>query len=182
MQVKEFMYPSLGTIPSQATILQAAEEMQKREVRALVVMSEEKPHGIVTDYDIPRQVLQDDTDMHSARRVQEVMSEEGAACFEDTDVDEAHSFMQRNGTRRLLVCNRQKQMVGVLAAEDLEEGRRRTSSAGGTTDEGGRFRPEEISPGLRRRGLEARNSQASGIWRERSDKQHASEADDGPCA
>jgi len=50
--------------------------------------------------------------------VKDVMTKDVKWCFEDADVDEAAHLMENNKIRQLPVVNKDKRLVGLLAAEE----------------------------------------------------------------
>src|SRR3954471_13941370 len=52
------------------------------------------------------------------KRVSDVMSEGVVYCFDDQDVEEASRIMKERQIRRLVVLNRDKRMVGIVALGD----------------------------------------------------------------
>jgi CBS domain-containing protein len=55
----------------------------------------------------------------STARVQEAMTADVVCCFDDQDVSEAARLMQDKQIRRLVVLDRNKRLVGIVALADL---------------------------------------------------------------
>jgi CBS domain-containing protein len=73
MQVQELMTPSVKTIDSTATVLEAAELMRDQDIGALPVADAGRPIGMLTDRDIVVRALADYRDP-SQTRVREIIT------------------------------------------------------------------------------------------------------------
>jgi CBS domain-containing protein len=73
---------------------------------------------MLTDRDITIRATAEGRDP-TATKVQEVMTCEVVSAFEDQDVTEAAPLMEEHQIRRLVVLNRDKRLVGILALGDL---------------------------------------------------------------
>jgi IMP dehydrogenase len=113
------MKSSLTTIPSQATVLEAAQKLQESNTNALAVTVRRKVCGFVTDHDVVRSLVAEDESEGSERKVQEIMTTEVAACYQDADVKKAARFVKKKGIHHLLVFDRQKKLVGFVSAPAL---------------------------------------------------------------
>jgi CBS domain-containing protein len=120
LQIKEVMNRSVASIQSRATLLQAAEQLRRPEADALLVLDGERPRGVLTERDITREVLQYDGDRDAARRVLDIVDPRMAGCYEDVEVEKVRQFTEKNGFRRLVVFNRNKEVVGVAHRDDLD--------------------------------------------------------------
>jgi CBS domain-containing protein len=74
--------------------------------------------GVVTDRDITVRVTAEMRDPKHTP-VGEIMTPGPEFCFEDEDIEEACLRMQDDHRRRLIVLNRQRDMVGVLSLADV---------------------------------------------------------------
>lgn len=120
MQVREVMSSSFTTIEAKSTLVEAFETAEDRNLGALLVMASGQVSGVVTSQDIARQCVSDEK-AASEKQVREVMSRKIASCYADTDVHKARAFVRERGFHHLLVCNRDKQVIGLLSASDLEQ-------------------------------------------------------------
>lgn len=118
MQVQELMTPSVKTIDSTATVLEAAEIMRDQDVGALPVSDAERPIGMLTDRDIVVRALADYRDP-SQTRVRDIITPRLSTVYNDQDVTEAVDLMARDQVRRLLVLDRSQAPVGILSLGDL---------------------------------------------------------------
>jgi CBS domain-containing protein len=118
MQVQELMTPSVKTIDSTATVLEAAEVMRDQDVGALPVADAGRPIGMLTDRDIVVRALADYRDP-AQTRVRDIITPRLSTVYDDQDVTEAADVMARDQVRRLLVLNRRQAPVGILSLGDI---------------------------------------------------------------
>lgn len=119
MKIREIMSSSFSTIEAQSTLVDAFRVAEDRGLRALLAMESGQVCGVVLSRDIARQFVTDE-ELASQRQVQEVMSRKVASCYADTSVSKAKAFVEERGFHHLLVCNRDKHVIGLLSASDLE--------------------------------------------------------------
>jgi CBS domain-containing protein len=151
--------------------------------------------GVLTDRDIAVRGVAEGRDPERTT-VRDLMTPDVEYCYEDEDVAQAARLMQDAQIRRLLVLDRQKHLVGIVALKDLalesldrtlvgetleriseDEGRLDTPSNRGeetmalnrsrTTDAGERYQPQA-------RNLTGRNTVA-GLFRDRKSAERAIE-------
>jgi CBS domain-containing protein len=118
MQLREIMTPHVEVIHPDATLQEAAEKMQRLDVGPLPVCDGERLVGMLTDRDITVRATAQGRDPKTTR-VREVMTGEVLYCFEDQDIREAAEVMEKSQIRRLVVLNRDKQLVGIVSLGDL---------------------------------------------------------------
>lgn len=106
-----------ATIAADRTITQAAQEMDRLAVGALVVVEPSgRPAGIVTDRDLVVRALARRADPEA--RVDSVMTTDLVALAPDADLREAFGIFERHALRRLpLVAD--DVVVGMLTMDDL---------------------------------------------------------------
>jgi CBS domain-containing protein len=119
MQVKDIMSRDVTCISPDASLEQAAVKMRDLNVGSIPVCGQDdRLHGIITDRDIVVRVVAEGLDCQTVR-VEEAMTPKIHYCFEDQDVTEAVQMMEKNQIRRLVVLNRNKRLVGIVALGDL---------------------------------------------------------------
>jgi CBS domain-containing protein len=118
MQVQQLMTPSVKTIDSTATVLDAAEMMRDEDIGALPVADAGRPIGMLTDRDIVVRALADYRDP-TQTRVRDIITPRLSTVYQDQDVAEAADVMARDQVRRLLVLDREQRPVGVLSLGDI---------------------------------------------------------------
>ena len=118
MQVKDVMTRGVEVIRSDATLADAAAMMKSLDVGPLPVVDDGRLVGIVTDRDIMVRTTAQGRDPAQST-VREAMSSNVVYCFEDQDVRDAARLMQEHQVRRLVVVNRDRQLVGLVSIGDL---------------------------------------------------------------
>jgi CBS domain-containing protein len=118
MQLKDIMTHGVEVIHPDATLQQAAQQMRGLDVGPLPVCDGERLVGMLTDRDITVRATAEGRDPKTAK-VQDVMTCEAIYAFEDQDVTEAARLMKEHQIRRLVVLNRDKQLVGIVSLGDL---------------------------------------------------------------
>jgi CBS domain-containing protein len=104
-------------------LVQAAQEMQKRHVGAMVVVESTgdgavRPIGIVTDRDIVRGQLTRGLDLHHLR-VRDVMSTDLLTLSGRASVSEAIERIHARAVRRAPVVNDSGELIGIVSFDDL---------------------------------------------------------------
>ncbi len=118
MQLRAIMTPDPECISPDASLQQAASRMRSLDVGPLPVCDHDRLAGMLTDRDIVIRAVAEGKDPRTTT-VRDVMSPEVVYCFEDQDVAEAANLMRERQLRRLLVLNRDKRLVGIVALGDL---------------------------------------------------------------
>lgn len=118
MQVQEIMHPDVQIAHPNMTIGDAARRMRVDNIGALPVGENDRLTGMVTDRDIVVRAIAEDRSPANTT-VRDVMSKGLCYCFADDDVGQAAQVMAQHQVRRLLVVDRDKRLVGVVALADL---------------------------------------------------------------
>ena len=118
MKVQEVMTREVEVIHPNATIAEAAQKMKSLDVGPLPVCDGAKVLGMVTDRDITIRATAAGHDPNTTK-VRDVMSPDVEHVFEDQDVKDAAQLMAEKQIRRLIVLNRDKRLVGIVAMADL---------------------------------------------------------------
>jgi len=118
MKVREIMTRDVEVVPPDLTVAEAAEKMRALDIGPLPVCDGDRVVGMVTDRDITIRATAEGQDPHSTR-VRDVMSEDVVSIFEDQDAADAAQMMRDKQIRRLIVLDRGKQLVGIVALGDL---------------------------------------------------------------
>ncbi|MGI8424518.1 MAG: CBS domain-containing protein [Chloroflexota bacterium] len=118
MKIQEIMTREVEVIHPNATIAEAAERMKQLNVGPLPVCDGVKVQGMITDRDITIRATAAGHDPNTTK-VREVMSPDVVFAYEDQDVEEAAKLMSEKQIRRLVVLNRDKRLVGIVALGDL---------------------------------------------------------------
>jgi CBS domain-containing protein len=118
MKIKNVMTQGAELIAIDATVKQAAERMRTLNVGALPVKSDSVLKGIITDRDITVRAIADGKNPNEVK-VNEIMSENIAACKEEDDIEQTADLMKEKQLRRLVVTDDDNQIVGMISIGDL---------------------------------------------------------------
>jgi CBS domain-containing protein len=125
----EVMTRSPRTLPSSSTVRQAAQEMKRASVGSIVVESEGKPCGIVTDRDIVVRCVAiggncDEMSLGS------ICTQELSTLSPRDSVDQAVQLMRSKAVRRIPVVEDGGRVVGIVSLGDLARVRDPRSALG----------------------------------------------------
>jgi len=115
--VKRYMRKEVPTIPSDSTALQAATEMANRNVGFIVVLTEGKPAGIITEHDFMDKIVIGKKNP-SKTTAESIMSSPLVTIDPDTDLMVASQIMKQYDIRRLIVV-RDGIIYGAVTAKDI---------------------------------------------------------------
>jgi CBS domain-containing protein len=118
MIISEIMTREVETIRPDASMAEAARKMRELNIGFLPVYGNEQIMGVLTDRDITVRGVALGLDPFMVT-VSEIMTGEVVGCFDDETVDAATKLMNTNQIRRLVVADRNKNLVGVVALGDL---------------------------------------------------------------
>lgn len=118
IQVKDVMTTQVEVVHPEASLWEAAQKMAALDVGPLPVCAGDQLVGMLTDRDITVRATAEGRDPKTTR-VHEVMTPEVLYAFEDQDIDEATWLMTEHQIRRLVVLNRDKQLVGIVSLGDV---------------------------------------------------------------
>lgn len=116
--VRDVMTPHVEVIDPEATLEEAAEKMKALNIGAIPVCDGDRIVGILTDRDIVIRIVGEKREPKAAK-ARDAMTPDLSYCFEDDDVQTAARSMAENQIRRLIVLNRDKQLVGIVSLGDL---------------------------------------------------------------
>jgi CBS domain-containing protein len=118
MKVNKVMHKKLVTVPTSATIHDAALKMKNEEVGSVLIVDETgKLEGIVTDRDIAIAVGANTLDPKQTCAY-DIMTDEPITVSSDADIESALRLMNTGNVRRLPVCKNGK-LVGMLSSADV---------------------------------------------------------------
>jgi CBS domain-containing protein len=118
MQLKDVMTRDVEVVHPNATLQDAAAKMDTLNVGPLPVCDGNRVVGMVTDRDITVRATAMGKDPR-VTKVREVMTDNVVYCFDDNDTNEAARLMAEQQIRRLIVLDRDKQLVGMVSLGDL---------------------------------------------------------------
>jgi CBS domain-containing protein len=115
--VSEVMTRNPVTVPTDATIVDAARLMRDRDIGPLIVVDSDRVQGIVTDRDIVVRAVADGRDPSSVT-IGEVCSEDVEIISPDEPISDAVRRMELRDVRRLPVVE-DGRPVGIVSMGDL---------------------------------------------------------------
>jgi CBS domain-containing protein len=118
MSLKTFMTEDITSLPSTASVLDAAKFMTDMNVGTVIVTHEDVPSGMITDRDVVAKVLAQDKDSKTTR-IEEIMVAPVVTISEDRDIIDATQVMSSHGIRRLPVTDPQGKLAGVISLDDV---------------------------------------------------------------
>lgn len=118
MLVREIMTRRVEVVRPDDTVQEAADKMKALDIGPLPVCEQDRLIGMITDRDITVRSTAEGYDPWTTK-VREVMTPEINSCFDDDDVAVAARLMKDNEVRRLVVLDRNKQLVGIVSLADL---------------------------------------------------------------
>jgi CBS domain-containing protein len=118
MQLKDIMTPEVERIHKDENLQTAAQRMKALDVGLIPVYDGDRLVGMLTDRDITVRATAAGCNP-ATTPVGQVMTPEVVYCFEDQSVEDAAKVMEDKQIRRLIVLNRDKRLVGVVALGDL---------------------------------------------------------------
>jgi CBS domain-containing protein len=118
MKLKEIMTRSVETVHPSDTLQFAARKMRDYDIGFIPVCDGDHILGVVSDRDLAVRALAEGRDP-STLIGKEFLTAPVMYCYEDQDVNEAAQLMRDNQIRRLVVLDRDKQLVGVVSLGDL---------------------------------------------------------------
>ena len=118
MRLSEVMSRDVQIANPDDTLAEAALRMSDHGVGALPVCNGRKVLGMVTDRDLVVRGIARHLDPETTQ-VQRCMTEGVQWCFDDEDVEAAARKMAEHQLRRLIVVDREKNLVGMVALADV---------------------------------------------------------------
>ncbi len=117
MQIKEIMNPNVQTIGKDATVQSAAKLMSDFSIGCLIVTTDSRVVGIITERDIMRNVVSQAKDA-AETKVDDVMSDEVILAEPEMTVDEAADLMMDKKIKKLPVV-KDNQLIGIVTVTDI---------------------------------------------------------------
>jgi CBS domain-containing protein len=118
MKVSEIMSRSVECIDGDLSIKEAAEKMRSLDVGFLPVCEGDSVIGTLTDRDITIRHVADGQNPYRVK-VHDIMTPDVLYCFEDQYVEEVARYMQEHEVRRVLIFDREEQLIGVVSLGDI---------------------------------------------------------------
>jgi len=119
MRVSEAMTTDVRLLSPAQTIHDAARLMADYNVGSLPVKDEDRLIGMITDRDIAVRAVAEGKSADTP--VSDVMTRDVKYCFEDEDIDDVAANMGDVQLHRLVVLDRDKRLVGIVALADIAQ-------------------------------------------------------------
>lgn len=117
MELLDLARSPVATVEPQQTLGDAARRMQDDNVGAVVVVEQKKVVGILTDRDLA--IALGTNRATSSTLVRDVMTADVKTIWADQGIFNATQYLMGHQVRRLPIVNRQDELVGMLAVDDL---------------------------------------------------------------
>lgn len=117
LTVKDVLFKVENVVSGEQTVREAAMLMDRLGVGSLLVESEGKLVGIVTERDLVVRVLATGLD-HSNTKIKDVMSYPVISVSPDTLLEDAVILMVNNGFRRLPVVDQENRLIGIVTVSE----------------------------------------------------------------
>jgi CBS domain-containing protein len=115
MIINEIMSRNVVSIPSSATLKEAAKVMKKYDIGFLVV-HDEKLEGVITDRDIVLGIA-NGNDVNDS--VKYNLKKHIITCYETDDVSDASDKMGNYQIKRIVILNDKDEVSGILSLSDI---------------------------------------------------------------
>jgi CBS domain-containing protein len=116
--VAEVMTRRVVYLPGETTLDEAAQVMRDQQIGDVVVTHGPTMSGMVTDRDIVVRAIAENLPTHTTT-IERIASRELIMIEQSATVEEAVAAMRDRGVRRLLVCDADRQLVGIISLSDI---------------------------------------------------------------
>jgi CBS domain-containing protein len=127
MKIQDIMTRGVHFVSPDATLMDAARQMDDHDVGVLPVREGDRLSGIITDRDIVIRSVSAGLDPKEAL-VRDSMTAPVITCTEETSVEDAAKICSEKKVRRLVVLDREQRLVGIVTVDAIA---RATSRHGG---------------------------------------------------
>jgi CBS domain-containing protein len=118
LKVRDVMTQEVVYLPADTTLDEAARAMRERDIGDVVVTDGPTLAGVVTDRDIVVRAVAERQDP-TATQLGTIATRDLVMIEQDATTDEAANVMRDRAVRRLLVCDADRQLVGIVSLGDL---------------------------------------------------------------
>jgi CBS domain-containing protein len=129
MKINEIMTRNVDCVSPSLKISLAAEKMLAEDIGFLPICEHNKVVGTVTDRDITIRSVAQGRDPRLAP-VSEIMTSTVFHCYEDDDVETVAKTMEDDAVRRMLIFDRDENLVGVVSLGDIARAKGESGIAG----------------------------------------------------
>jgi CBS domain-containing protein len=118
--VRDVMTAHVVTLPPETTLADAARTMREQGIGDIVVTDGAGPAGLVTDRDIVVRAVAERRDP-ATTTIGEIVTPDLVTVRPDDTVQSVALLMRDHAIRRVLVCENDQSLVGILSIGDLAE-------------------------------------------------------------
>ncbi|GAA1801772.1 CBS domain-containing protein [Planosporangium flavigriseum] len=118
--VRDVMTSHVVTLPRETTLAEAARTMREQDIGDIVVSDGAGPDGLVTDRDIVVRAVAEQRDP-ATTTIGEILTPDLVTVRPDDTVQSAALLMRDYAVRRVLVCEEDQTLVGIVSIGDLAE-------------------------------------------------------------
>jgi CBS domain-containing protein len=119
-RVREVMTPDPATASPSMSVVEAAQEMIRKEKGPLPVVEGGRVVAMVTDRDLVARVVAASRDPNTVR-CEEIATEDLVTIRPDQDLQEARRLLAQHQLDRLLVVEEGDRLVGILSEADIRD-------------------------------------------------------------
>lgn len=116
--LRDIVNRELVTVEPDAKVVEVAKQMADQDVGSVLVLSNGKPRGILTDRDIVVRCLAKNIDVSDCT-IENIMTESLETCNEEDGIFECIEKMRSAKVRRMPVVNQQGKVIGIISFGDL---------------------------------------------------------------
>ena len=116
-QIRDVMSQDLVTLPADATVIEASQAMQQRDIGDVLVTDEDRLIGMLTDRDIVARAVAEGHDPAQSK-IGDFVTMNLATLMPDSQVSDAVEMMRDTAVRRIPVVEDDK-AVGIVSIGDL---------------------------------------------------------------
>lgn len=117
-EIRSIVREQVVSVSPDTSLTDAAQLMEEENVGSLVVVEEDRPHGIVTDRDIAIEVVAHDQDPTSLT-VADMMSEDLVTVDVDSGVFDVLRTMEESSVRRIPAVDSDGNLAGIVTFDDF---------------------------------------------------------------
>jgi len=118
--VRDVMTTNVVYLPSETTLAEAARTMREQDIGDVVVADGPELTGLVTDRDIVVRAVAERCDP-SATTIGEIVTKQLITVRPEDSIHSAALLMRDQAVRRVLVCDDNNGLVGIVSIGDLAE-------------------------------------------------------------
>ncbi|AVT30974.1 MULTISPECIES: CBS domain-containing protein [unclassified Plantactinospora] len=118
VRVRDVMTRTIVYLPAATTLDEAARAMRDADIGDVVVTDGPSLFGMVTDRDIVVRAVAEGSDARQTT-IGSVTSREIVMIEQNSTAAEAAALMRERAVRRILVCDSDRQLVGIVSLGDL---------------------------------------------------------------